>query len=83
MGNAVSAPKKRRGKHTLEHNAEARVKTGNATIRAAPAGRSAVLLVPPADCPELPELRASVPTPHGRIEVEIARIEREMTPPRV
>ena len=33
----------------------------------------AVLLVPPADCPGLPELRASVPTPHGRITVEIVR----------
>ncbi|MFH1615883.1 MAG: amylo-alpha-1,6-glucosidase [Planctomycetota bacterium] len=32
-----------------------------------------VLLVPPVDSENLPTLKASVPTPHGKIEVEIAK----------
>ncbi|MFZ4484810.1 MAG: alpha-L-rhamnosidase C-terminal domain-containing protein [Chthoniobacterales bacterium] len=44
-----------------------------AGIRLLAPGWDTVLLAPPVGCPELPELRASVPTPHGRIEVEIVR----------
>jgi hypothetical protein len=44
-----------------------------AGIRLRGANWDEVLLVPPPDDPALPELHASVPTPHGRIEVEMVR----------
>jgi len=44
-----------------------------AGIRIKSAWWDEVLLVPPVDSGNLPMLKASVPTPHGRIEVEISK----------